>query len=260
MGDPRKLRKKYSTPSHPWQKLRIDEEKILMTEFGFKNKKELWKLSSKLRGFKSRVKKLIPLHDPKSEDQKAELLLKLQNFDLVGQTAVLEDILGITLNNLCERRLSTIVYKKGLARSIRQARQFITHEHILLGERKITFPSYLVTSAEELMITFADNSSLKSEDHPERLNVEKEIKKEMKEAGLKPHEEKKPAKATLGDDETEDIVLEEPIVEEIENKDKIEDKTTEKKPVEEKKVVEEKSAKKEPIENKETPKVNNDGK
>ena len=40
MGDPRKLRKKYYPPSHPWQKIRIDEEKILMKDYGFKNKKE----------------------------------------------------------------------------------------------------------------------------------------------------------------------------------------------------------------------------
>ena len=40
MGSPKKPRKKYSTPSHPWQKIRIEEEKELLKEYGLKNKKE----------------------------------------------------------------------------------------------------------------------------------------------------------------------------------------------------------------------------
>ena len=41
MGSPKKQRKKYSKPSHPWQKARIEEEKALKKEYSFKNKKEL---------------------------------------------------------------------------------------------------------------------------------------------------------------------------------------------------------------------------
>ena len=39
MGDPRKQRKKFSGPQHPWNKARIDEEKVLLTTYGLKNKK-----------------------------------------------------------------------------------------------------------------------------------------------------------------------------------------------------------------------------
>ena len=46
MGDPRKIRKKYETPTHPWQKDRIDEEKTLTIEFGLKNKKEIWRMET----------------------------------------------------------------------------------------------------------------------------------------------------------------------------------------------------------------------
>jgi ribosomal protein S4 len=92
----------------------------------------------------------------------------------------LEDILSLTIRDMCERRLQTIVVKKGLARTVKQARQFITHEHILVGERKITAPSYIVNSSEETTIRFAENSPLAVEDHPESgftKNV-KEIKEE----------------------------------------------------------------------------------
>lgn len=184
MGDPKRLRKKYSTPSHPWQKQRIDEEKELSMEYGFKNKKELWKLNSKLRTFRNSVKKLITKNDEIAQKEKANIILKLQKLGVIGQGAVLEDILAVTLKNLCDRRLQTIVFKKGLARSVRQARQLITHEHIRVGERKITFPSYLVNTDEELMVSFSERSSLNNEDHPERVPADQFVKDEMKKAGL----------------------------------------------------------------------------
>ena len=41
MGDPRKARKQYRTPSHPWQKVRLEDESKLAVEYGLKNKKEI---------------------------------------------------------------------------------------------------------------------------------------------------------------------------------------------------------------------------
>ena len=43
MGQPRKSRKKYNTPPHPWNAERIKNENKLMTKYGLKNKKEIWK-------------------------------------------------------------------------------------------------------------------------------------------------------------------------------------------------------------------------
>ncbi len=39
MGQPRKSRKKYNTPPHPWNAERIKNENKLMTKYGLKNKK-----------------------------------------------------------------------------------------------------------------------------------------------------------------------------------------------------------------------------
>ena len=89
MGDPRKLRKKYSKPSHPWQKLRIEDEKVLMTDYGFKNKTELWKLNSKLRNFKTQVKLLVPKNDDLAEKHKQHLLSMLQKLKFIQENAVL---------------------------------------------------------------------------------------------------------------------------------------------------------------------------
>ena len=43
MGDPKKLRKKYTPPRHPWQGSRILAENGLVKEHGLKNKKEIYK-------------------------------------------------------------------------------------------------------------------------------------------------------------------------------------------------------------------------
>jgi len=45
MGDPRKLRKKYNTPMHPWQGQRIKEENEILKQYGLKNKRKYGKQS-----------------------------------------------------------------------------------------------------------------------------------------------------------------------------------------------------------------------
>jgi len=41
MGDPKQTRKKYATPSHPWNRERIEEERVIKRDYGLKNKKEI---------------------------------------------------------------------------------------------------------------------------------------------------------------------------------------------------------------------------
>ena len=43
MGDQKFQRKRYSTPRHPWEKERIGTEREIVTKYGLKNKRELWK-------------------------------------------------------------------------------------------------------------------------------------------------------------------------------------------------------------------------
>lgn len=172
MGDPRKHRRKYSKPSHPWQKERIEEERGVMQEYGLKNKKELWKMESKLRKFAHQAKNLITEKGEQAEKEKAQLLSKLASLGLVPESSDLTTALGITLKDVMNRRLQTLVYKKNMAKSIKQARQFITHSHIKVKGRKMTSPSYLVTKDEEKAISFSPFSELSSKKHPERI-VEK---------------------------------------------------------------------------------------
>ncbi len=169
MGDPKKHRKNYSAPGHPWQRERIDEEKKLMAEYGFKNKTEIWRMVSFLRSASAQAKKLVTLPGAQAEKEKELLLNRLRRYGLLSPEAGLDAILSISLRDVLERRLQTIVYKKNLANSVKQARQFITHEHISVGDRIITSPSYLVPLKEEVLISFKQTSSLDDPEHPERV-------------------------------------------------------------------------------------------
>lgn len=172
MGDPKKCKKKYSKPSHPWQKQRIREEKRIVKEYGLKNKEELWKMESYLRRFAHQAKRLITEKGEQAEKEKTQLLSKLSSLGLVSENSDITAALNITLKDILNRRLQTLVYKKNLAKSIEQARQFITHNHITIKGRKITSPRCLVTKSEEDAIIFSPSSKLSSQEHPERI-VEK---------------------------------------------------------------------------------------
>ena len=180
MGAPKKQRKKYSTPLHPWQKARIEEEAILLREYGFKNKTEIYKMRSVLKGFADQAKNLIASKTKQTEKEKIALLNKLSNLGLITKTGDIDDVLDLSINNIMDRRLQTLVYKKAKARSIKQARQLIVHEHINVGNKKITSPSYLVPVEEENSIDFVANSKLADAEHPERAVIVKKTKKPKK--------------------------------------------------------------------------------
>ena len=169
MGDPKKTRKKYVTPAHPWQKQRIVDENVLMKEFGLKNKKELWKMGTFVKVVAKQAKKAIASKDEQSRKEEKQLLSKLARLGLVASNAKIDDALGLTIRNVLERRLQTLVFKKNLARSVNQARQFITHRHIKIKGKKVTSPSFLVDLSDESTIGFAQNSQLFDEQHPERV-------------------------------------------------------------------------------------------
>ena len=196
MGDPKKLRKKYETPMHPWNKTRIDIERELKHEFGLQNKKEQWKMVSILKRYKTLAKRLIADTTKQGTIEKNQMIEKLQRIGLLVAGAHLDDILSLEVKDVMQRRLQTIVHKKGLARSAKQARQFIVHRHIAIGDKEITAPSYIVSLEEEPLVTFRSISALHSEDHPERPTTEAEqVKEEIKAVNEVVPEEETPMEA-----------------------------------------------------------------
>ena len=204
MGDPRKARKTYDTPPHPWQRARLEREAVLVKEFGLKNKKEVWKMESLLRRFKRQAKNLIVRTDPQAKKEEVLLLQKLFRLGLLGDGAKLEDILDLDTKHVMNRRLQTMVKAMGLARTVKQARQMIVHEHVKVKGGRINAPSYLVKRGEEESVVFDAASGFASPDHPERV-VQKKEEKPVEVKEVSPSAEKEAVPKASAQEEVEKV-------------------------------------------------------
>ena len=145
----KRQKKAYKTPTRAWNKQRIEREREIVKNYGLRKKREIWKFETLLRKFR-RLARQLAAH--KDEDQEKILVNKMVKLGLLSEGATLDDVLGLNLEMFLDRRLQTVLFKKGLASSQKQARQFIVHGHVRIGERKITYPSYIVPREEELKI------------------------------------------------------------------------------------------------------------
>ncbi len=59
------------------------------------------------------------------------------------------DILALTVDMILDRRLQTVVHKKGLAQTTKHARQLIVHKKVLVAGNVMNKPSYLIPVDEE---------------------------------------------------------------------------------------------------------------
>jgi len=139
MGDTRTKHKLYTRPRKLFDRARIDEENELVKKYGLKNKREIWKAKTFVSKLRRQAKLLIGAD---IEEQKA-FFERLQKMGM--KVADISDVLGLGEEHLLERRLQTFVVKLGLARTPREARQFITHRKILVNGNVVDIPSYRVT-------------------------------------------------------------------------------------------------------------------
>jgi small subunit ribosomal protein S4 len=171
LGDPKKQRKKYETPRFPWRTDVLQEELKLLGQYGLRNKRELWRCKTMLSKFRGIARSLIGKPPEERRKMEEELLSRLKKLGIIHESAVLDDVLDLTVEDILERRLQTVVFRKGLAKTIHQARQLITHGHIAIGNRRVTVPSYLVSKEEEEHVTYAPDSPLANPNHPLRQMI-----------------------------------------------------------------------------------------
>ncbi len=177
-------KKKWEGPNHPWKRDRLEFERKLMNYYGLKNKRELWKDATIAR----KIRKYVRYLNAKKaagfdiSEEESRFKQKLVKYGLLNPEDDLTAALGITVKEILERRLQTIVWRKGLARTIKQARQLIVHGHIIVGDRVITSPGYLVKKEEEDKISYHPYSPLASEDHPLRKVISGEVVEQPQEA------------------------------------------------------------------------------
>lgn len=171
MGDPKKQRKKFDTPRFRWRKDILQEELKLLGQYGLRNKHELWRhktILSKTRGIARSLISKTPEERAKMEN---EQLAKLKKIGILQETAVLDNVLDLTIEDILERRLQTVVFRKGLARTIFQSRQLITHGHITIDNRRITVPGYMVAKIDEPKVMYSPESAIAKEAHPLRVGL-----------------------------------------------------------------------------------------
>ena len=163
MGDPKKPRKKYTTPKMPWSSDQLSQELFLVGTYGLRNKHELWKAHTELSKIRKQARNLLAEPSEIRIKKEKELLSSLSRRGIINQKLSIDDVLDLKFESLLERRLQTIVWRKGIAISPYQARQMITHRHIIIGDRIVTRPGYMVKKDDEEGIKLSDNSPLKKQ-------------------------------------------------------------------------------------------------
>lgn len=89
------------------------------------------------------------------EKQKARYMygvLERQFRRLFAQASKRSGVTGEYLLSLLERRLDNVIYRLGLAMTRSQARQLVTHGHIMVNGRKTNIPSFTVKVGEVISV------------------------------------------------------------------------------------------------------------
>ncbi len=171
MGDPKKQRKKFDTPRFPWRKDILQEELKLQGQYGLRNKHELWRHKTTLSKARAIARSLISKPVEERAKMENELLAQLKKKGILQETAVLDNVLDLTIEDVLERRLQTIVFRKGLARTIFQSRQLITHGHVTINNSRVTIPGLLVLKADEATVVYSPESAVANPSHAVRVGL-----------------------------------------------------------------------------------------
>ena len=150
--------KMYSRPKRPFDKERINEEAGIKKEFGLKNKKEIWRAEAKIKLIREKAKKLIAASP---EEQK----VLFEGLNHIGfDVKSIGDVLILDKRDYLKRRLQTILVKKKLAHTPKEARQLIVHKKVLVGEGVVDSPSYVVPLNLENKIAVKKKEKIKTKE------------------------------------------------------------------------------------------------
>ena len=158
MGDPKYPRRVWKKPKRPLNYDLKMEELQTLGKFGLKTKRELWKARTELSRVRHQARSLLALGREVRREKEPILLRSLSRTGLVGAESTLDDILSLQVTDLLARRLQTVVMKKFGFRTPYQARQAVVHGHVMIGERRVDIPSYVVTLEEEPQISLRPGS------------------------------------------------------------------------------------------------------
>jgi small subunit ribosomal protein S4 len=153
MGDPRKPKKTFHRPRRIWTKDQLNSELYTLGAYGLRNKRELWKAESEIARIRNQARALLAVPTGLRRDREIKLLNFLNRIGLVRESATLDDVLNLKIEDILERRLQTIVMRKIGSKSPIHARQIVSHCHVTIGNRTVNLPGYIVKTNEEPQIS-----------------------------------------------------------------------------------------------------------
>lgn len=125
--------KTFKKPRRPYEKERLDAELKLVGEYGLRCKRELWRVQYALSRIRNAARMLLTLDEknPRRIFEGEALLRRMNRYGLLDESQnKLDYVLALTVENFLERRLQTLVFKSGMAKSIHHARVLIRQRHI----------------------------------------------------------------------------------------------------------------------------------
>ena len=187
MGDPKRSRKKSYKPRNPWDWSSLTQELQLLGTYGLRNKKELRRNNTELSRIRKQARQLLAAPEETRSLEEPKLLNAMSRKGFIKKKSSLDDILALEVENLLDRRLQSVVHKRGITRTMHQSRQLIIHGHIRIGERRITIPSYIVEINEEVDVKLNPESNISIDTNPKETDIGS---KEINEINVKETEDK----------------------------------------------------------------------
>jgi small subunit ribosomal protein S4 len=153
LGDPHKPKKTFHRPRRIWTTDQLNSELYTLGAYGLRNKRELWKAESEIARIRNQARALLAVPTDLRRGKEVMLLSFLNRMGLVKESATLDDVLNLKIEDILERRLQTIVMRKIGSKSAIRARQVVSHCHVSIGNRTVNLPGYMVRTDEEQNIS-----------------------------------------------------------------------------------------------------------
>lgn len=173
-------------PRRPFERERLDRELRLTGQYGLRCKKEIWRYNVVLSKMRRTARLLLTMPEthPRRLIEGAALLRRCHDYGFLEESKnKLDYVLSLSVPDILERRLQTVVFKTGIASSVHHARVLILQRHIAVGKQIVSSPAFMVRKAREGHIGYADVSPMSPSGRPGRVKRVKANKAAKKAAG-----------------------------------------------------------------------------